>query len=519
MNRGVYRVFLLAVCLIAGCSRQRNSVLAVVDGETVTADQFRERFTKYRKMTGEQDNIVVRKKILANMVNELLIMHDVRRKGIDADSAASERLRDIRDQALLDVYAKTLTTDTLTVTERDLWDEFRSFNTKLGLRYVYAKTEKEAWALRTRIQSGESFQSVAKDAFEDPDLQRSGGYLGFVGYGDLEPALQHAAFALQVGELSNPVRIKLGYGIVKLEKRVAVPLASEIDFAKKKPEMEQAIRNRKAVEYLDGEIDRIDSTLHPVYDAEAVGHVLKNWEFVVNQPASRGAEEPRNTSWQDVSAMRLVRFKNTLWTIGDFLQRAEKSRARDRKRVKTEEDVRNFVSGLAIREVLLNKADQLSLESDPRVKAQVKRVWEDYQLNRWRTAVEDTVGKTGWDEAELRREFEANKDIYAERPQADVAEILVRDSAEAKILTDALKKGADFGALARKNSVRIWAAKKGGDLGFAPKEDFGKFGDEVFSAKIGQILGPIVVRPYFGVYKVLALNRGGTRTFSKRGAW
>jgi peptidyl-prolyl cis-trans isomerase SurA len=65
---------------------------------------------------------------------------------------------------------------------------------------------------------GAPFPDLAKKYSEDPSAS-IGGDLGFFEKGFLDPAFEKAAFALNVGEISSPVRSSYGFHLIKLEER------------------------------------------------------------------------------------------------------------------------------------------------------------------------------------------------------------------------------------------------------------------------------------------------------------
>jgi peptidyl-prolyl cis-trans isomerase D len=73
-----------------------------------------------------------------------------------------------------------------------------------------------AEALRERIIGGEDFAEVAREASEDPGSASRGGDLGFTPRGSFDPDFEEALFALQEGEVSEPVRTSYGYHLIKL---------------------------------------------------------------------------------------------------------------------------------------------------------------------------------------------------------------------------------------------------------------------------------------------------------------
>lgn len=79
-----------------------------------------------------------------------------------------------------------------------------------------AQAEQRIASLQDRLNMGEDFAAVAKEASDDASTAAAGGELGPVGRGDLPESMEQALFALSEGEVSAPVRTESGYHLVKL---------------------------------------------------------------------------------------------------------------------------------------------------------------------------------------------------------------------------------------------------------------------------------------------------------------
>ncbi|HEX8825523.1 MAG TPA: peptidylprolyl isomerase, partial [Archangium sp.] len=82
-----------------------------------------------------------------------------------------------------------------------------------------ARAMERAQALRKEIDGGKDFAEVARASSEDPGTKAAGGDLGWVERGNWEPALANAAFALNAGEVTQPVETKFGIHLVKVEEK------------------------------------------------------------------------------------------------------------------------------------------------------------------------------------------------------------------------------------------------------------------------------------------------------------
>lgn len=82
--------------------------------------------------------------------------------------------------------------------------------------HILVTHEYEAQDLLKKISDGESFDDLASKFSKCPSGQ-NGGYLGEFGRGRMVPEFEEAAFELEVGQVSEPIRTQFGYHIIKRE--------------------------------------------------------------------------------------------------------------------------------------------------------------------------------------------------------------------------------------------------------------------------------------------------------------
>lgn len=73
--------------------------------------------------------------------------------------------------------------------------------------------------LRQRLLDGEDFAELAAEYSDDPGSAAQGGDLGWFGRGRMVAPFEEAAFSLQVGEISEPVKSDFGYHIIEVLER------------------------------------------------------------------------------------------------------------------------------------------------------------------------------------------------------------------------------------------------------------------------------------------------------------
>jgi peptidyl-prolyl cis-trans isomerase C len=89
-------------------------------------------------------------------------------------------------------------------------------------RNADAQTEAAAYSkiagILAEARSGAAFSELAQQHSQGPTASK-GGDLGFFSKGQMVKAFANAAFALEPGQISEPVRTRFGYHIIKLEER------------------------------------------------------------------------------------------------------------------------------------------------------------------------------------------------------------------------------------------------------------------------------------------------------------
>ncbi|MFT6915869.1 MAG: peptidyl-prolyl cis-trans isomerase D [Motiliproteus sp.] len=104
-----------------------------------------------------------------------------------------------------------------------------------------AKTE--AQVLRQKLNEGANFADLAQEYSDDGGSAVEGGSLGLVEQGVMVPEFEQALFALQVGEVSEPVETEFGYHLIKLNR---IDKSAAPDFDSVRVELETAQREQKS---------------------------------------------------------------------------------------------------------------------------------------------------------------------------------------------------------------------------------------------------------------------------------
>ncbi|OED38323.1 hypothetical protein AB833_20440 [Chromatiales bacterium (ex Bugula neritina AB1)] len=139
----------------------------------------------------------------------------------------------------------------------------------------------EAQALIDRINSGESFEEIATALSDDTGSAENGGSLGEFGTGVMVAPFEEAVFAMQEGDLSEPVLSDFGYHIIRLNK--IIPERGK-SYEEVKEEVENQFRTNKAEnkffevsELLSNAAYENNDSLEPASDETGLSIQTSDW--------------------------------------------------------------------------------------------------------------------------------------------------------------------------------------------------------------------------------------------------
>ncbi len=143
-----------------------------------------------------------------------------------------------------------------------------------------AEAKKSADQLAARAKAGEDFAKLAMEYSDDPGSGQKGGSLGVFGKGQMVPEFENAAFALNEGEISEPVKSDFGWHIIRLDRKV--------DTDKDNPQVEAShiLVKVEASERTIAEIEEKAMEAQKALKKKDIDEVAKSYEM-----------EPKDTEW------------------------------------------------------------------------------------------------------------------------------------------------------------------------------------------------------------------------------
>lgn len=277
-----YIMIIIGVLVIAGAaywglSRSNEEVVARVGGEVITKDDL---YNFMVQQTGQEalDNLVAKKiiELEANHRNIEVTADEIDKEveklseyygGKDAMTQTlamyNITLDQVREDVAVNIKLEKLLSQSIEITDEEVKEHFQAnqdayaVEEQIKVSHILVDNEEEAQEVRTLLAQGQNFADLAKERSTDTGSKDQGGNLGMVTRGEMVEEFDQAAFALQPGQISHPVKSEYGYHIIKVdEKTSARPGTLEENYEKIKDTLFQQKMESEYPAWLDEQYEK-----------------------------------------------------------------------------------------------------------------------------------------------------------------------------------------------------------------------------------------------------------------------
>lgn len=255
---GLALVIVVALAAIVGTNfSSKSETIASVNGDKITSDDL------YEIMAAQYgssivDTLITNKvieqeaekqgvKISADAIEEELDAFIESYGGEESFNAALEQSGISLDNFKYDIeiylMTKELMSPDIKVTEEDMETYFAENKAEFAqaeevqASHILVEDEATAKEVLEKVNAGEDFAELAKEYSTDGTAE-NGGDLGFFGTGQMVEPFEKAAFALEIGEVSDIVETEYGFHIIKVTDKQE---AKEAVFADHKEEIKEIL--------------------------------------------------------------------------------------------------------------------------------------------------------------------------------------------------------------------------------------------------------------------------------------
>jgi peptidyl-prolyl cis-trans isomerase C len=138
-------------------------------------------------------------------------------------------------------------------------------------RHILVATEDEAKDIEAQLKKGADFATLAKEKSQDPGAAE-GGDLGYFTRDQMVPEFADAAFKLDKGQISDPVKTQFGWHIIKVEDKRIKPTPT---YDEVKTQLETFVAHKAQADLVQklrsaANIERLDQPPPPAADPSSL---------------------------------------------------------------------------------------------------------------------------------------------------------------------------------------------------------------------------------------------------------
>ncbi|MEN3183483.1 MAG: peptidyl-prolyl cis-trans isomerase [Atribacterota bacterium] len=201
-----------------------RKVVAEVNGEPIYLDDLEKIWNNLPEAYRTQFPGGI-KDLLEQFIRQVLLLQEARKAGLESDPEVVRQIEEIKKQILIREIIKREIIDKVQVSEEEIQKEYNANPTQytepeqVKARHIMVSSREKAEAILAELQAGRPFEEVAREKSESPDAL-SGGSMGYIKRGDLDPELEKVLFELAPGNHSDIVEINDGFHIFLVEEHI-----------------------------------------------------------------------------------------------------------------------------------------------------------------------------------------------------------------------------------------------------------------------------------------------------------
>ena len=477
---------LVALVLGAGCAQEPEElVLAQVDGEPITASEFRDfdaRIPAGMKEGGQRQ-------VLESLIDKKLLLREADAANMAEDSWFKGELARFKRARLMALYMEREVVAKIEITPEELDRHYRESGRHRALRLggIMVESLAEAHAITDLLAAGADFHELASAHSVHEKTAARGGDTGIYQTRDqMSAETVEQVLDLAIGGVSAPVREVFGhedfYVIYKVLDEIPAPLSASERI------IVEELTVQKRQERLQALSDSLVKAYAPVPRPPAIQRLVENGVM---------ADQ----------AEILCAYRGSELTVSDFLAAYERLTGRSLQTADSAH-VADFLHRRVLPDLFVSvEIEAVGLAEDERFKETVAVKSEELMLSALRRReVDQYVSVT---EEEARDFYDAHPEKFARPENTTIVEILVASDSLAQRLGDELRAGGDAAALAKRHTRREGSLHHDGQMQLNDYVQglFPVLSAAVQDVAVGEVGGPLKTERGYSVFKVLERTR------------
>lgn len=218
--------FVMALCPLLlsfwSCTEQKSkgTVVARVGNQVLTLEEI-------SMLTSPVGNVPVsfedKREFIQQWIDTEILYREALREKLHKEPKIKRAIRQMEKELLAAELMERRIGSEMAIADRQIEEYYQTHKNDYILtkplrraRHILVDSREQASRVRTRLQDGEPFDSLVVELSMDPATNATSGDLGLFSEYDVTPEIANAAFALNVDDISEPIRTEWGYHILQV---------------------------------------------------------------------------------------------------------------------------------------------------------------------------------------------------------------------------------------------------------------------------------------------------------------
>ncbi|MCE3232838.1 MAG: PpiC-type peptidyl-prolyl cis-trans isomerase [Rickettsiaceae bacterium] len=321
-----------------------GDIVAHVNGKPVYMSEANEQVSKVTKegvnfdALDEQSKLVIIKGVAAHRI----ILAEANKSGVANKKEVKDKVAEFRDKVVEEEYLAE--TARKSVAEEKIKERYDSLvkdlkgKTQYKVRHIVLKSQDAAAEVAKKVKD-ESFEKVAKRESIDGQTAAKGGDLGYLLGGTMIKEFENVIPKMSLGEVSDPIKTKFGWHVVKLEDKRA---AESLPFEQVRDSVARDLYNESIQEYVKNVLDKADIKIAEKEAAADSDKKADNAGGIPNANAADSAEVTKEPKEEAVKAAPAAapaaaeKKAEAVKLVKDTKKETKKSAAKEKEKAKKE---------------------------------------------------------------------------------------------------------------------------------------------------------------------------------------
>jgi len=392
--------FYIFLILLIACSVKeegKSPVVAKVGGEKITFEELENSIVFNPQYAIRTPLSKIRKSQVNYLVQNQYYYLAAKKTDLERDPAIQPKITYIKDHETIRAYIRQKFLNDIDVTELELVQGVAKLNKLIKLQQLLVPSEEAVMVLKAKLDHGEGFEKLEDELNRDESPETIANEIGYITFGDIDHNLEQAAYALKMGEISEPIHSEYGYHILKVMDVKENDAVKQLNSTFKTQKVAEIIRNRKAdaairshlKELSDGDKIQINNKVLEVLvnEADAVMDARHDIQSFLKPPVNNQELQKIQVGVTDVLDETLVRFGDEKMSVREFIKRLKEMPPYHRPYLRTRNRIIQSVIDIIRNDLILKEARNNGIQKQPDLKSNYQKEIKKFLADEFRKRI------------------------------------------------------------------------------------------------------------------------------------